>query len=137
MSSCWTGIDVFLLEKNIWLWKMSSCWRRKYSYSYSHSYYYSCSCSCSCFYFSCSCLVLALLMLVKTFEVCPPACRRRLFSWKNEILWKNIFLKMRKNYFLWKIVKNTTFELLDHHHELNQKKLMPKEFFMFKMIVLC
>ena len=23
---------VFLLEKNIWLWKMSSCWRRIYSY---------------------------------------------------------------------------------------------------------
>ena len=24
--------DVFLLEKNIWLWKMSSCWIRVYGY---------------------------------------------------------------------------------------------------------
>ena len=24
--------DVFLLEKNIWIWKMSSCWRRIYGY---------------------------------------------------------------------------------------------------------
>ena len=24
--------DVLLLEKNIWTWKMSSCWRRKYGY---------------------------------------------------------------------------------------------------------
>ena len=45
MSSCWTLMDVVLLEKNIWLWKMSSCWRRIYFYSYSYSY--SCSYSCS------------------------------------------------------------------------------------------
>ena len=31
------------------------------------------------------------------------------------------------------LIKNTTFELLDHHHELNQKKLILKEFFMFKI----
>ena len=31
------------------------------------------------------------------------------------------------------LLKNTTFELLDHHHELNQKKLVLKEFFMFKI----
>ena len=24
--------DVFLLEKDIWLWKMSSCWIRRYGY---------------------------------------------------------------------------------------------------------
>ena len=24
--------DVFLLDKNIWIWKMSSCWRRIYGY---------------------------------------------------------------------------------------------------------
>ena len=24
--------DVFLLEKNIWIWKMSSCWIRRYGY---------------------------------------------------------------------------------------------------------
>ena len=29
--------------------------------------------------------------------------------------------------------KNTTFELLDHHHELNQKKLILLELFMFKI----
>ena len=54
MSSCWTRIDVFLLEKNIWcllvgeeymdmedvflleknrwIWKMYSCWIRVYGY---------------------------------------------------------------------------------------------------------
>ena len=53
MSSCWRRIDVFLLdknrcclvggeymamedvfllEKNIWIWKMSSCWKRIYEY---------------------------------------------------------------------------------------------------------
>ena len=31
------------------------------------------------------------------------------------------------------LLKNITFELLDHHHELNQKKLVLKEFFMFKI----
>ena len=24
--------DVFLFEKNIWIWKMSSCWIRRYGY---------------------------------------------------------------------------------------------------------
>ena len=86
------------------------------------------------FYFSCSCLVLVLLMLLKTFFVCPPACRRRLFfSWKNDISEKMIFLKMRKNMFLSKMIKNTTFELLDHHHELNQKKLILLKLFMLKI----
>ena len=32
-----------------------------------------------------SCLVLVLLLLLKTFFVCPPACRRRLFLLKTDI----------------------------------------------------
>ena len=32
-----------------------------------------------------------------------------------------------KKYF--RLIKNATFELLDHHHELNQKKTHIKEFF--------
>jgi len=44
---------------------------------------------------------------------------------------KVIFLILRKNVFL--MIKNTTFELLDHHHELNQKKNDVKGFFMFKI----
>ena len=32
VSSSWRRIYVVLLEKNIWLWKMSSCWRRIYGY---------------------------------------------------------------------------------------------------------
>jgi len=31
------------------------------------------------------------------------------------------------------LLKNTTFELLDHHSELNQKKLIFYDFFMFKI----
>ena len=31
------------------------------------------------------------------------------------------------------LIKYASFELLDHHHELNQKKLILKEFFMFKI----
>ena len=31
------------------------------------------------------------------------------------------------------LYKNTTFELLDHHHELNQKKLILLKFFMFRI----
>ena len=31
------------------------------------------------------------------------------------------------------LIKYTTFELLDHHHELNQKKLILNEFFMLKI----
>ena len=31
------------------------------------------------------------------------------------------------------LLKNTTFELLDHHHELNQKKLILNDFFMFRI----
>ena len=73
-------------------------------------------------------LVLVLvLLLLKTFFVCPPACRRRLFFQKKDVFWKNIFL------ILWKMLKNTTFELLDHHHELNQKKLIFLKLFMLKI----
>ena len=31
------------------------------------------------------------------------------------------------------LIKYASFELLDHHHELNQKKLILKDFFMFKI----
>ena len=31
------------------------------------------------------------------------------------------------------MLKNTTFELLDHHHELNQKKMILKDFFILKI----
>ena len=30
-------------------------------------------------------------------------------------------------------IKNTTFELLDHHHELNQKKLILLKLFMLRI----
>ena len=33
----------------------------------------------------------------------------------------------------WFLIKYASFELLDHHHELNQKKLVLQEFFMFKI----
>ena len=31
-EECMDTEDVFLLDKNIWLWKMFSCWRRIYGY---------------------------------------------------------------------------------------------------------
>ena len=34
---------------------------------------------------------------------------------------------------MWFLIKYASFELLDHHNELNQKKLILKEFFMFKI----
>ena len=49
---------------------------------------------------------------------------------KNEIIFLKIYDIKQKIRFL---VKNTTFEILDHHHELNKKKLILKEFFMFKI----
>ena len=55
------------------------------------------------------------------------------FFWKKTFSEKLIFLILRKNDFLSKIVKNTTFELLDHHHELNQKKLILLKLFMLKI----
>ena len=91
--------------------------------------------SCIFWLFStpCSCLVLVLLMLLKTFFVCPPACRRRLFLWKKTFLKKLYFLKWEKTCFCQKMIKNTTFELLDHHHELNQKKLILLKLFMLRI----
>ena len=99
-------------------------------------------------------VLLVLLMLLKTFFVCPPACRRRLFlagkwhsffcvpsglpqapffGWKLTFLKKWYFLKWEKACFLLKIDKNTRFELLEHHHELNQKKLILLKLFMLKI----
>ena len=81
-----------------------------------------------------SCLVLVLLLLLKTFFVCPPACRRRLFfGEKRHFLKKWYFLKCEKTCFCKKMLKNTTFELLDHHHELNQKKLILLKLFMLRI----
>ena len=59
----------------------------------------------------------------------------------KEDFWEKMTLKkwryFLKIYDFWQkkcfLLKNTTFELLDHHHELNQKKLILKEFFMFKI----
>ena len=63
---------------------------------------------------------------------------------------KNIFEKILtletwryflKIYYFYKkcclLIKYTTSELLDHHHELNQEKLVLKEFLCSKLIVLC
>ena len=47
---------------------------------------------------------------------------------KNDFYEKKFFMK--KYGFS---IKYDTFELLDHHHELNQKKLILNEFFMFKI----
>ena len=55
------------------------------------------------------------------------------FGWKMTFLKKWYFLKWEKTCFLSKIVKNTTFELLDHHHELNQKKLILLKLFMLRI----
>ena len=49
---------------------------------------------------------------------------------KNDVIFWKYTIFNNKMCFL---LKNTTFELLDHHHELNQKKLILKEFFMFKI----
>ena len=59
----------------------------------------------------------------------------------KEDFWEKMTLKkwryFLKIYDFWQkirfFIKNTTFELLDHHHELNQKKLILYEFFMFKI----
>ena len=133
MSSCWTRIDVVLLEKNIWLWKMSSCWRRIYFYSYSYSY----SCCCSCVYFIFIFLVLVLFLCcwccLKLFCVPSGLPQAPFFPGKMTFLKKWYFLKCEKTIFCQKMLKNTTFELLDHHHELNQKKLILLKLFMLKI----
>ena len=59
---------------------------------------------------------------------------QRRFLRKNDFEKMTLFFEnirfLTKNTFF---IKNITFELLDHHHELNQKKLILKEFFMFKI----
>ena len=55
------------------------------------------------------------------------------FGWKMTFLKKWYFLKWEKTCFLSKMLKNTTFELLDHHHELNQKKLILLKLFMLRI----
>ena len=42
---------------------------------------------------------------------------------------KNITVEQKYSF----LIKYDAFELLDHHHELNQKKLILFEFFMFKI----
>ena len=45
--------------------------------------------------------------------------------WKNDVIFGK-YMILTKNTFLF---KNNTFELLDHHHELNQKKTYIKGIF--------
>ena len=89
-------------------------------------------------------LVLVFVFLVLVLLLCCWCCLKlfkcalRLaaaaFFWAEKLHFlKNwYFLYCEKTIFCLKMIKNTTFELLDHHHELNQKKLILLKFFMLK-----
>ena len=123
--SMWKRLNLNFLDKCGWYIPFSTYFMYFYVFFSLFLIYFSCSCSC---------LVLVLLMLLKTFFVCPPACRRRLFFLeKRHFLKKWYFFKCEKTIFWQKMIKNTTFEFLAHHHELNQKKLILLKLFMLKI----
>ena len=82
-------------------------------------------------------MVMVKVMVFKTFEgALRLAAGAFFFLGKTRFLEKSNILKLRKISFYEKMsffIKNSTFELLGHHHELNQKKLILLNFFMFKI----
>ena len=89
------------------------------------------------FYFIFLVLVLVLFLCcwccLKLFCVPSGLPQAPFFLGKMTFLKKWYFLKWEKTCFCQKMIKNTTFELLDHHHELNQKKLILLKLFMLKI----
>ena len=119
MASCWRRIYVFLLDKN------RCCLVGEEYMAMEDVFLLEKNTFLFLFLFLCCCL--------KLFKCALRLAAGAFFCWKMTFSGKMIFLILWKNYFLSKIVKNTTFELLDHHHELNQKKLILLDFFMLRI----
>ena len=78
--------------------------------------------------------VMVKVMVFKTFEGALRLAAGAFFHWRIAFSEKNdISYIAKKTFFCKKCKKNITFELLDHHHELNQKKLILLKFFMLKI----
>ena len=86
MSSCWRRIyGVFLLEKNIWIWKMSSCWIMVGTVEPSMYQWIRLDYNALLEWI----MVMVMVMVFKTFEGALRLAAGAFFFWKKTFSWKN------------------------------------------------